>query len=68
LIDPGSVTLQFAWQKHRNIFLIMKKLIGRSTRFTVTVREIEIAAGAQFLIPIFRKNDANAWPPFYSSI
>ena len=27
-------------------------LIGRPERFTVTVREIEIAAGAQFVIPI----------------
>jgi len=31
------------------------KLIGRPTGFTVTVREIEIAAGAQFLIPILGK-------------
>lgn len=31
------------------------KLIGRPTGFFVTVREIEIAAGAQFLIPILGK-------------
>ncbi len=31
------------------------KLIGRPTGFSVTVREIEIAAGAQFLIPILGK-------------
>jgi len=31
------------------------KLIGRPTGFAVTVREIEIAAGAQFLIPILGK-------------
>ncbi len=30
-------------------------LIGRPTGFTVTVREIEIAAGAQFIIPILGK-------------
>ncbi len=31
------------------------KLIGRPTGFKVTVREIEIAAGAQFIIPILGK-------------
>ena len=31
------------------------KLIGRPTDFTVTVREIEIAAGARFVIPILGK-------------
>ncbi|MDG1529022.1 MAG: formate--tetrahydrofolate ligase [Polaribacter sp.] len=31
------------------------KLIGRPTGFSVTVREIEIAAGAQFIIPILGK-------------
>ena len=31
------------------------KLIGRPTGFKVTVREIEIAAGAQFIIPIVGK-------------
>ena len=31
------------------------KLIGRPEDFTVTVREIEIAAGAQFIIPILGK-------------
>ena len=31
------------------------KLIGRPENFTVTVREIEIAAGAQFIIPILGK-------------
>lgn len=30
-------------------------LIGRPTGFTITVREIEIAAGAQFIIPILGK-------------
>ncbi|QOD60446.1 formate--tetrahydrofolate ligase [Polaribacter haliotis] len=32
-----------------------ERLIGRPKGFTVTVREIEIAAGAQFLIPILGK-------------
>jgi len=32
-----------------------EKLIGRPTGFSVTVREIEIAAGAQFIIPILGK-------------
>ncbi len=32
-----------------------EKLIGRPTGFRVTVREIEIAAGARFLIPILGK-------------
>jgi len=32
-----------------------EKLIGRPTGFKVTVREIEIAAGAQFIIPILGK-------------
>lgn len=31
------------------------KLIGRPTGFKITVREIEIAAGAQFIIPILGK-------------
>jgi formate--tetrahydrofolate ligase len=31
------------------------KLIGRPTGFTITVREIEIAAGAEFVIPILGK-------------
>ncbi|CAA0173700.1 Formate--tetrahydrofolate ligase [Tenacibaculum maritimum] len=31
------------------------KLIGRPEGFTVTVREIEIAAGAQFIIPVLGK-------------
>ena len=31
------------------------KLIGRPTGFTITVREIEIAAGAKFVIPILGK-------------
>ena len=30
-------------------------LIGRPENFTVTVREIEIASGAQFVIPILGK-------------
>ncbi|WP_347174184.1 formate--tetrahydrofolate ligase [Polaribacter uvawellassae] len=32
-----------------------EKLIGRPTGFSITVREIEIAAGAQFIIPILGK-------------
>jgi formate--tetrahydrofolate ligase len=32
-----------------------EQLIGRPENFTITVREIEIAAGAQFLIPILGK-------------
>ena len=31
------------------------KLIGKPEGFTITVREIEIAAGAQFIIPILGK-------------
>ena len=41
--------------KNTEIFSDNEKLIGRPTGFTVTVSEIEIAAGAQFLIPILGK-------------
>ena len=41
--------------KTQKSFSDNEKLIGRPTGFTVTVREIEIAAGAQFLIPILGK-------------
>ena len=38
--------------KTQNSFSDNPKLLGRPTGFTVTVREIEIAAGAGFIIPI----------------
>ena len=38
--------------KTQKSFSDNEKLIGRPKGFTITVREIEIAAGAQFLIPI----------------
>ena len=41
--------------KTQKSFSDNEKLIGRPTDLTVTVREIEIAAGAQFLIPILGK-------------
>lgn len=45
----------FVWQKRKNLFSDDDKLIGRPTGFTVNVREIEIAAGARFVIPILGK-------------
>lgn len=41
--------------KTQKSFSDNEKLIGRPENFTVTVREIEIAAGAQFIIPILGK-------------
>ena len=41
--------------KTQKSFSDNEKLIGRPEGFTVTVREIEIAAGAQFIIPILGK-------------
>ena len=41
--------------KTQKSFSDNEKLIGRPSGFRVTVREIEIAAGAQFLIPILGK-------------
>ncbi len=41
--------------KTQKSFSDNEKLLGRPTGFTITVREIEIAAGAQFLIPILGK-------------
>jgi len=41
--------------KTQKSFSDNEQLIGRPEGFTVTVREIEIAAGAQFLIPILGK-------------
>jgi formate--tetrahydrofolate ligase len=41
--------------KTQKSFSDNEKLIGRPKGFTITVREIEIAAGAQFLIPILGK-------------
>ncbi|MCI2230164.1 formate--tetrahydrofolate ligase [Polaribacter sp. MSW13] len=41
--------------KTQKSFSDNESLIGRPEGFTVTVREIEIAAGAQFLIPILGK-------------
>ncbi|MDG2073845.1 MAG: formate--tetrahydrofolate ligase [Polaribacter sp.] len=42
-------------KKKKKSFSDDDKLIGRPTGFSVTVREIEIAAGAQFIIPILGK-------------
>ncbi len=41
--------------KTQKSFSDNEKLLGRPKGFTITVREIEIAAGAQFLIPILGK-------------
>ena len=41
--------------KTQKSFSDNESLIGRPENFTVTVREIEIAAGAQFIIPILGK-------------
>ena len=41
--------------KTQKSFSDNEKLIGRPEGFTVTVREIEIVAGAQFIIPILGK-------------
>ena len=41
--------------KTQKSFSDNEKLIGRPEGFTVTVREIEIAAGAQFIISILGK-------------
>ena len=41
--------------KTQKSFSDNEKLIGRPEDFIVTVREIEIAAGAQFVIPILGK-------------
>ena len=41
--------------KTQKSFSDNEQLIGRPESFTVTVREIEIAAGAQFIIPILGK-------------
>ena len=41
--------------KTQKSFSDNEKLIGRPTDFRITVREIEIAAGAQFIIPILGK-------------
>jgi formate--tetrahydrofolate ligase len=41
--------------KTQKSFSDNQSLVGRPRGFTVTVREIEIAAGAQFIIPILGK-------------
>lgn len=41
--------------KTQNSFSDNAKLLGRPTNFRITVRDIEIAAGAQFIIPILGK-------------
>ena len=47
----------FAWPKPKTqkSFSDNETLVGRPEGFTVTVREIEIAAGAGFIIPILGK-------------
>ena len=51
----GFSNFAICMAKTQKSFSDNEKLIGRPTGFKVTVREIEIAAGAQFLIPILGK-------------
>ena len=51
----GLDKLPICMAKTQKSFSDNDKLIGRPTGFTITVREIEIASGAQFLIPILGK-------------
>lgn len=53
--DLGFNDFAICIAKTEKSFSDNEKLIGRPTGFTITVREIEIAAGAQFLIPILGK-------------
>ncbi len=51
----GLENLPVCMAKTQKSFSDNPKLLGRPTGFTITVREIEIAAGAGFLIPITGK-------------
>jgi len=52
IADLGLENLPICMAKTQKSLSDNAKLIGRPTGFTITVREIEIAAGAGFLIPI----------------
>ena len=51
----GFYDFAICMAKTQKSFSDNEQLIGRPEGFTVTVREIEIAAGAQFIIPILGK-------------
>ncbi|MEM7085322.1 MAG: formate--tetrahydrofolate ligase [Bacteroidota bacterium] len=52
IADLGLEQLPICMAKTQKSLSDNPKLIGRPTGFTITIREIEIAAGANFLIPI----------------
>jgi formate--tetrahydrofolate ligase len=52
IADLGLEGLPICMAKTQKSLSDNDKLIGRPTGFTLTVREIEIAAGAGFLVPI----------------
>jgi len=52
IADLGLEHLPICMAKTQKSLSDNPKLIGRPTGFTITIREIEIAAGANFLIPI----------------
>jgi len=52
IADLGLESLPICMAKTQKSLSDNPKLIGRPTGFTITIREIEIAAGAGFLIPI----------------
>ena len=52
IADLGLENLPICMAKTQKSLSDDPKLIGRPTGFTITIREIEIAAGAGFLIPI----------------
>lgn len=51
----GFSNFAICMAKTQNSFSDNAKLLGRPTDFRITVRDIEIAAGAQFIIPILGK-------------
>lgn len=51
----GFTNFAICMAKTQKSFSDNEKLIGRPKNFRITVREIEIAAGAQFIIPILGK-------------
>lgn len=52
IADLGLENLPICMAKTQKSLSDDPKLIGRPTGFTITIREIEIAAGAGFLVPI----------------
>jgi len=52
IADLGLENLPICMAKTQKSLSDNPKLIGRPTNFTITIREIEIAAGARFLVPI----------------